>query len=204
MKRQRGLVLFFALVALVVMSLAAVALIRSVDTGAMIAGNLAFKQSATTAGDEGLDAAVTWLATTEASANTGQNVMTNNPAHPFNATDATRGYYANTVTTLNLYTDAAWDAITNIPEKVDNGDNHIRYIIQRMCRIAGVGVATADCLFSDPTDSGNATNVPLPQDVCTSSPSNPCPVAGQTPLLRITVRTKGPKNTVSYLQAFVY
>ena len=38
---QRGVVLFFALIALVAMSLAAVALIRSVDTSTIIAGNLA-------------------------------------------------------------------------------------------------------------------------------------------------------------------
>jgi Tfp pilus assembly protein PilX len=60
--RQRGVVLFFTLIALVVMSLAAVALIRSVDTSTMIAGNLAFKQSATTSGDGGIEAAVSWLA----------------------------------------------------------------------------------------------------------------------------------------------
>ena len=43
--KQRGVVLFIALIALVAMSLAAVALVRSVDTATIIAGNLAFKQS---------------------------------------------------------------------------------------------------------------------------------------------------------------
>jgi len=56
--RQRGVVLFFALIALVVMSLAAVALIRSVDTNTLIAGNLAFKQAATSSGDSGLEMAI--------------------------------------------------------------------------------------------------------------------------------------------------
>ena len=46
--KQQGVVLFIALVALVVMSLAAVALIRSVDTNTLIGGNLSFKQAATT------------------------------------------------------------------------------------------------------------------------------------------------------------
>ena len=44
---QKGFVLFLALVSLVVMSLAAVALIRSVDTNSLITGNLAFRQNAT-------------------------------------------------------------------------------------------------------------------------------------------------------------
>ena len=42
---QRGLVLFFALIALVAMSLAALALVRSVDTSTLISGNLAFRQA---------------------------------------------------------------------------------------------------------------------------------------------------------------
>ena len=45
-KSQKGVVLFFALIALVAMSLAAAALVRSVDSGVLVAGNLAFKQSA--------------------------------------------------------------------------------------------------------------------------------------------------------------
>jgi Tfp pilus assembly protein PilX len=59
--KQQGMVLFFALIALVVMSLAAVALIRSVDTNTMIAGNLGFKQSATVSADSGVETAIDWL-----------------------------------------------------------------------------------------------------------------------------------------------
>ena len=60
-KQQRGVVLFLALIALVIMSLAAVALIRSVDTNTLIAGNLSFKQAATTSADAGTEAAIAML-----------------------------------------------------------------------------------------------------------------------------------------------
>jgi hypothetical protein len=43
--RQRGVVLFIALIVMVAMSLAAIALIRSVDTTNILIGNLAFRQS---------------------------------------------------------------------------------------------------------------------------------------------------------------
>ena len=43
--RQHGVVLFVALIAMVVMSLAGVALIRSVDTTGSVAGNLAFREA---------------------------------------------------------------------------------------------------------------------------------------------------------------
>jgi Tfp pilus assembly protein PilX len=53
-KSQNGLVLFIALIALVAMSLAAAALIRSVDSGVLVAGNLAFKQSAIMSAETGI------------------------------------------------------------------------------------------------------------------------------------------------------
>jgi type IV pilus assembly protein PilX len=59
--RQQGVVLFIALIVLVAMSLAGVAMVRSVDTSLGIAGNLAFKQSAIQGGDVGVREAYTWL-----------------------------------------------------------------------------------------------------------------------------------------------
>ena len=59
--RQRGVVLIIALIALVIMTLAALAMIRSVDTSNLIAGNMAFQQAATHSGDSGIEAAITWL-----------------------------------------------------------------------------------------------------------------------------------------------
>ena len=44
-RRQRGVVLFIALIVMVAMSLAAIALIRSVDTTNLVIGNLAFRQA---------------------------------------------------------------------------------------------------------------------------------------------------------------
>jgi len=203
--KQRGVVLFFALISLLAIMLAAVALIRSVDTSIMIAGNLAFKQAATSSGDAGTEAAMGWLAATQA-ANTAKNVL-KDKTHGFNVTNATKGYYSNTDPALSLFADATWDAITAIPEVTDSSGNKIRYVIQRTCRNGNVAIAAiapdpaADCLFSGAIQDTNGQNIPLPQDIC-DGPG--CPVAGQTPMIRITSRVKGPKNTVSYVQAFVY
>jgi hypothetical protein len=53
--------LFVALIVLVAMSLAGIALMRSVDTNVLIAGNLAFRQGATARGDWGVEDARTWI-----------------------------------------------------------------------------------------------------------------------------------------------
>lgn len=200
--RQRGVVLFFALVALVAMSLAAVALIRSVDTTTIIAGNLAFRQSTTSAGDSGINAAMTWLTTTQA-ANSSLNVLTD-ATHPFNVTDlATRpGYYSN-AGTIDLFDADVWDSTTNNSAAAGTDTatgNTIRYVIERMCRNTGIP-DTTHCLFSAAVQDNFGQNIPLPQEVCTGAG---CPVAGQAPQIRITARTQGPRNTVSYVQAFVY
>lgn len=205
--KQRGLVLFLALIALVALSLAAVALIRSVDTGTLIAGNLAFKQAATTSGDAGVEAAISWLAAQEAAAaaaraGTNNNVL-NDLTHPFNTTDATVGYYTemSSVTIANLFTDAPWDAISNIPETTDGSGNKIRYIIQRMCQTSNQRPTTPDCLFSGANVDTNGQEIKLPQQICNGVG---CPALGQSPEIRITARTIGPRNTKSYVQAFVY
>lgn len=207
--KQRGVVLFFTLIALLAMSLAAVALIRSVDTSTMIAGNLAFKQAATTSGDAGVESAITWMAGIEA-ANTALNVL-NDPTHPFNITNlAVRpGYHSSADPALNLTADATWiigsnEATTTtnaVSVGTDGSGNTIRYIIQRMCRNANVAIQNANCLFSGAIVDKNGQSIPLPQEICEGAG---CPVAGQTPQIRITTRTTGPKNTVSYVQAFVY
>ncbi|MBA3032649.1 MAG: hypothetical protein KKF85_04785 [Gammaproteobacteria bacterium] len=206
--KQRGLVLFFALIALVVLSLAAVALIRTVDTSTIIAGNLAFKQSATRSGDLGTEAAIAWLTATQTANNT-VNVL-NDPAHPFNQNNLANGYYSSVHddTTdsayMNLFADTSWASNNSVlvgadPDPITG--NTTRYIIQRLCRTGNQPVQSASCLFSGSLQDNSGQQIDLPQDICIGSG---CPFAGQTPMIRITSRITGLKNTVSYVQAFVY
>ena len=198
---QRGVSLFFALVSLVAISLAAIMLVRSVDTSTLISGNLAFQQSATASGDAGTEAAIAWLAQVEKD-NTALNVL-NDEGHPFNITDGLKGYYSalDPAKSLTASGGFAWTDADSKLVGTDSSGNTIRYIIQRMCRNADKAVKDAACLYSGAILDTNGQNIPLPQEVCKGEG---CPVAGQTPQVRITSRTEGPKNTLSYVQAFVY
>jgi Tfp pilus assembly protein PilX len=199
--KQRGVVLFFALIALVVMSLAAVALIRAVDTSTMIAGNLGFKQSATTSGDSGLEAAIAAItAAQDAMKVAGKNVLMD-PTNVLNITSAANGYYSNADPALNLTNSAIWVNASSMLVGTDITGNEIRFIIQRMCRNANQVVSKNNCLFSTAALDNNGQEVPLPSNVCIGSG---CPAAGQSPQYRVTSRIAGPANTVSYIQAFVY
>ncbi len=205
--KQRGVVLFFALIALVVMSLAAVALIRSVDTSTMIAGNLAFKQSATASGDSGVEAAVTVLNNIQVAMKAANNNVLLNTSNTFNVDDAANGYYSNANPALNLTNSANWVNSSSKLVGTDASGNQVRYIIQRMCRNSNQVLNRQNCLFSAPALDNSGQEVPLPTSVC-APPAPPavngCPVAGQSPEYRITSRTAGPANSVSYVQAFVY
>lgn len=73
-RRQRGVVLFVALVVLVVMSLGGISMMRAADTGTQIAGNLAFRQSALHAAERAFEQAMQNVSTiTSTGANTSDN-----------------------------------------------------------------------------------------------------------------------------------
>lgn len=207
--KENGVVLFFALIALVIMSLAAVALIRSVDTSTLIAGNLAFRQSATSAGDRGIEDALRWMTASEAAMRAASVSTFADPgcpaacAHTFNVTNTAVGYYSN-IDNLDLFSNATWN-ISGIPESVDANGNHTRYIIQRVCRNAFAQAGTDHCLFTPATLNGFGMSTPVASTWCRApaGTQNFCPKAGQSPQYRITARTTGPSLTVSYVQAFV-
>ena len=60
-RSQRGLSLIFALLALVALSVASVALIRSIDTSTLVLGNLGYKQETTALAEQGTQEAIRWL-----------------------------------------------------------------------------------------------------------------------------------------------
>jgi len=201
--RQRGVALFFALICMVAIMLAAVMLVRSVDTATLIAGNLAFQQAATRSGDGGTESAINYLSGVEA-ANSAKNVLTD-ATHSFNNDNATAGYYSYLDPAKSLTSTSGshfnWDDNDSVLVGTDTSGNTVRYVIQRMCAVQNTVARDARCLFSGAALDNNGQNIPLPQEVC-NGPG--CPAAGQAPELRVTTRVQGPKNTVSYVQAIVY
>ena len=199
MHRQKGFVLFLALVSLVVMSLAAVALIRSVDTNSLITGNLAFRQNATLSSAYGLEAVAQTIG-----------------AQPYGyeeINDAGNGYYAtcrtfdgnaaNPCGGENLTQDARWvpdttsqmaNNLTGVVNGVDLYGNTVQYIVERMCNQAGATIPGRCMTVTNLTDDGGVN--------CTEGGQKLCKNKFDYPLYRITVRIAGPKNTISYVQAF--
>ena len=180
--KQQGIVLFIALIVLVAMTLAGIAMVRQMTSGMAIAGNLAFKQNATAAADLGIESARAWLvARTDVALSS--DLLTD-------------GYFSSWSPTFNPTT-YNWDANTS-PTLSDGAGNNVRYVIHRLCGTAGTAVNAAgqNCVTLTVAGS-NSTKIGL--DANTTPLSNTI-----QPYFRITSRTTGPRNTLSYVQVIMY
>ena len=202
--RQRGAVLFVALVVMVALALATVALMRSVDTANVIAGNQSFKQSAVNATDLGVARAIDKFADGILSGNT---LLTDNAAHCYRSTtfqpnqvnvNGVPLLLVDPTTTQEPFL-ASFDSTYPNCNFTNSQGERIRYIIDRQCdgSMAGLAANKEKCIYfsqsssagqlsgSDPTDQGRRA-----ADI-------------STPYYRVTVRVDGPRNTVSIIQAVI-
>lgn len=180
--RQRGAVLFIALIALVAMSLAGVALIRGVDTTNLIAGNLAFKQGATHGGDWGVEQARTWL-----QAQAAANLYVDVPGR-YSAAMQTGADFTGTDPSAP---DFDW-AVNSFDAGADPAGNQVSYVIHRMCELAG-NPGSVNCVRTSTGGTAGGT-----QGGATYGGAA-LPSTSQI-YYRITARVTGPRNTVSYVQ----
>ena len=180
-RRQQGVVLFISLIMLVAMTLAGIALIRSVDTTNLIAGNLAFRQGATLAADSGVEAARTWL-------------LTQNTASLSN--DSTGNGYYSFATAVPAWGQYDWQNFSIVlPGGPDAAGNQVNYVIHRLCAITG-----------SPTGAGNncLTTTTLGSSQGSGKGAGVQNVAGTAVYYyRVTSRVLGPRNTVSYVQTLI-
>ena len=187
--RQGGVVLMMALIVLVAMTLAGIALVRSVNTSNIIAGNLAFQQAATHAGDTGTEAAVGWLEANNTAALHGDLL---GQGYTASRSDPGLGQSWDNFWSTSLV--PTGQVVTLAP---DAAGNTVAYTIQRLCNTAG-----------DPTSAAPPTGCEVTQSGAVAASSSRA--AGNIALLfssqiyyRITTRIAGPRNTISYVQTIV-
>ena len=196
--RQRGVVLLISLIVLVVLSMAGLALLRSVDTTSIIAGNLAFRQAAVRAADIATEMAVNTLLTELGDA----TLKTDNLAKAYVASMPPAEDPVGTLEWENFWSTKI-APLSGTPSRpvcarcielpTDSIGNKAAYTIQRMCQEAGEPsvsrCVTAPTSWSKPgSDHGlHAPPVPSPPQY----------------YYRITTRVVGPRNTTVYAQTAV-
>lgn len=209
---QAGVSMLLSLIALVVLSMSAVALIRSVDTGSLIIGNLGFKQDTTESSAIGAQNAMTWLESNQGALDSDIVVS---------------GYYASSLEKLDptgTTTSAAnqlelvdWDGTGDCPDAkagtfsactkqpfplatnaggsaLVNG-NTVQWIITRLCKSPGSSDTCLKPQVAVATTASDRGELSVGGRISDS-------VAG--PYYRIIVRSAGPRNTVSYTETIVH
>jgi type IV pilus assembly protein PilX len=188
LRRQRGVVLFIALIVLVAMTLASIALVRSVDTATIGAGNLAFKQSAAQAAERSVALAFAAFdpgASPPGFFTTVANTQADQTNYNYRATmlpTDSRGI-------PNVLLDVATfdSTFTNTANKitVPTTGETLRFVVDRLCTQTG----PADELYCN-------VDAVLP----TGGTAGSQPLGSTVALYRITVRADGPRNTQHFTQ----
>jgi Tfp pilus assembly protein PilX len=184
-RTQRGVVLFLALIMIVVLMLAGLALVRSVSTTNVIAGNLAFKQAATNSADTGIEAAIAWLEANNNATTLGAN-----------QTGAVKYLAARQDPAAGQSWDAFWNSLPATVVNTmaaDASDNTVSYVIHRLCNATGPS-STAGCSAPPNFSSSEGSSRGAGVVALKSDPQV---------YYRITARVAGPRGTVSYVQAVV-
>lgn len=182
--RQQGVVLFIALIVLVVMSMAGIAMNRSIETSLGVAGNLAFRKSTLQGTEKAMANAISWLDNNRAMLNRIGDVDSAATGYYFAPTKAKGSDNAWT----NAYWTGAFDAGT------DTLGNKLSYKIERMCEESNKAYADTTCLLGNPTDT-NTNNGNTATGGFQFQPPPPL-------VLRITARAVGPRNSTSVVQAY--
>jgi type IV pilus assembly protein PilX len=178
---QRGVSLIIALIALVALTLAGLALMRSADTSNVISGNLAFREATVQATDVGVETALTALATIATTA-----PDANAPA---GCAAGTCNYYPTMqtpVTGAGVPTVIDWTAV---PSTTLDSSYAVQYVIDRLCDgPTPVTDIAAKCMNLAGTSVGSK------KAGAVSFTS-----ANQV-YYRVLVRVTGPRNAVSIVQ----
>lgn len=182
-RKQQGIVMIVAIIAILAMTIAVYAMLRATSGSLGIAGNLAFKKNATSAGDLGVESARNWL--------TAQTPATL-------SADQAPGYFSTWDTTFNPLT-YAWSAGTNaIQVTADDGSgNRVMYVIHRLCPATGTDVS--NCVRPSNLNMAGTGN-----SIGTGGGGSDMVIVVPRPYFRVTTRIEGPRNTLSYVQVIMY
>ena len=202
----RGSALIIAFAVLSLISLAMFGLIKTVETNILIAGNIIYKRSTLYSAEKGIQEAIDWLTPR----------ILSNELYSDNKLNGYFASYGADVAFVNRNEEGAkiyfdWDgshcsgsdvSLCMQPKVLStsiNEPNEIQYVIHRLCKTVG-----------SPDDPKNNCKINVQN-------MNASPQRGQMSYAQsvrfsnadflyyaITVRVKGPKNTVTYIQSIIH
>jgi len=180
---QRGVVLIYTLIILLILTIGAVALMRSTQTSLFSAGNLTFRRDLVNQGEQATATVIAAFKTGVLSSSA--STQSDNQAANYSSTMLASNAAGVPNALLNNTTFAAVGTSANDIVGA-TPDVTIRYVIDRMCSATGASFA-ANCVQSTASPTGGQI------------PGNGLPPPSAT-VYRLSVRVSGARNTQVFLQ----
>ena len=183
--RQRGVVLIFTLIILLILTIGAVALMRSMNTSLFSAGNLAFRRDLVNQGEQAVANVLTEfqvggaLSTSAVTVASVQNLNYSAIMLPTNAQGIPTA----------LLNAAAFGAVGTAANDITGAtpDVTLRYVIDRLCTAAGPSNGII-CVQSSAAPTGGTAN------------GTAAVIPPSATVYRLSVRVTGPRSTQVFLQ----
>ena len=194
---QRGVVLLYGLIVLAIMLIGAAAMVRSMNTSLVNAGNIGFKRDLTNQAERAAATALTLLQTGALSTATARE--SNNTASNYSASILV----TNAQGLPNaLFDDTAFAAIGVSSNDITIADQAItmRWVIDRLCTAAGAADPTRCTLANDPVPTGASGS-----DIINAidSTSGGAGALQRRVIYRVSIRVTGPRSTQAFFQTTV-
>lgn len=213
--KQQGAVLFIALIILLVMTIASIGLMRSVESGNVAAANISMGQNNQLITDWGVERGFEWLYINRAN---------------LDVNDAGNGYYAAKTGGGAVFSDTKWlDLASWNGAKIYDSTTTpatpagytVRMLVNRMCTNIGAtnaagqscaigasSISTSSCgtvkIAADGAAASTGVSFGVGQTACTgSSTSGPTFIVPGNVYYRVTVRVEGPRNSLSVVQSML-
>jgi type IV pilus assembly protein PilX len=176
--REGGYILLLVLVALVAMMISGIALVRSMDTSQLVAGNLASRNATIHSADAAVQTAVTWLQAQSSGT--------------LNADASTSGYFAEDLEG-NWVPSFAFSQCTGCVG-TDATGNQVSWVVHRMSTMAGNTSANGN--YSSTLTTSGTPNT-------SNSSDTPTYNGTQAHFYRVTVQVRDTRNTTTVIQSFI-
>jgi type IV pilus assembly protein PilX len=204
---QRGVVLLFSLIALVIMLIAAVALVRSFNTSLFSAGNIGFKRDMRNQSEMAVSTALSYFRTggfLNTAANRANTPVAGSNTVNYSATMLPTN--AQGIPNVLALSDGAFAAAYNAPDLQSpdaSGSVKVRYVIDRLCATTGdeKTLGSGSCVLADnPVPDGTSEENQQGADRGSLGPGKKSP-APQGVVYRLSVKVTGPRSTQSFFQS---
>ena len=219
-RKQGGVVLFLALIAVVLLLIAGLATLRAVDTTTLITGNLAFREGALQSSDTGVEFARGWLVQQTVPSGFYENLTYDIEGQVCPGTAVSQpGYFpiwdnsfdpkSEVFSSLRRCPPGGGGAAAPVSWSTDSivvgsapAGYTVQYVIHRLCERVGDYSNPAlrtNCYVADAAGSSGSS-----QGSASYGGSLGSTTTSGSPYYRVTVRVTGPRKSTAFVQALVY